>query len=133
MLTVHTKNLSPETGFNAEPTSEHKTEKAALEAAKELAASPKTHGNTVLVQEKGTNRTWTVQKIAGEATVGLDEGVPYLVEGDAHFQITYDAREVPVEIRQETDENGGVAVYLDQPEGHPLVGEFDVHTEEIAK
>lgn len=129
MFTVHTKNKAPETGFSDAPSSEHRSEDKALEAAKELAQDRKTYGNTVMVCETGTNRTTSVQYLAGEASVGYDEGVPYLIEGEGKFVITLDAREVPVEIRKEEDENGGVTVHLDQPSGDMLVGEFNQYEE----
>lgn len=128
MFTVHTKNKAPETGFADDPASSHKSEEAALAAAKELAQDPKTYGNTVMVCEKGTNRTWSVQYLAGQATVGYDEGTPYLVEGEGRFLTTYDAREEVVEVRQEEDGNGGVAIFLDQPHNE-LVGEFEQYEE----
>ncbi len=133
MFTVHTKNKAPETGFSAEPASTHKTADAALSAAKELATDKATYGNTILVTEAGTNRSWTVQHMSGEASVGYDEGVPFVVPStEQYYVITYDAREVPTEIRREDDETtGSVAVFLDHPAGEPLIGDFEVTTEKI--
>lgn len=131
MFTVHEKNQAPETGFNPEPVSSHKSEETALAAAKDVASSADKHSNIAFVQEEGTNRTWTVQHISGEVTVGYNEGVPYLVPAaDAHYQIVYDARENVVTERREEAENGSVAIFLD--EAPVATGDFDVTTEEIS-
>lgn len=132
MFTVHTKNRAPETGFSDEPASSHKTEDAAIEAAKALASDASSYGRTVLIVEAGTNTTWSVEYVTGEASVGYQDGEPYLIPAaDQHFVVTKDAREVPVTVRQEDNDAGGVAIFLDQPKGEPLEGEFTQTIHEI--
>lgn len=127
MFTVHIKNKAPETGFNPEPASSHKTEDAAVEAAKALASDKSSYGRTVLVCEEGTNLTVSVEYATGEPSIGYEDGEPFLVPAtDAHFLVTRDDREVPTEKRVEkNDETGGIVVYLDQPQGDVLVGNHD--------
>ena len=134
MFTVHTKNKSPETGFDPQPASRHKTEETAVQAAMDLAIDSKTYGRTVMVFEEGTNLAISVEYRTGEPTIGYDEGEPYLIPSpDSHFRVTRDDREEIVERREETDDYGVTVVHFDQPEDRAMEGDIKVTVYEIKK
>ena len=83
------------TGFPVEK-SKHKTPEAAIEAAKKVAQDTKRLNSVVLVEETGTNNTWSVHfhPERPSETGAVDElGIPQF-KFDPEFRIVFDGQEV---------------------------------------
>lgn len=82
------------TGFPVEVSS-HKSQDAALDAAKKKAATLKARASTVLIHEEGTQNVWSVQfhPEPPTATGAVDEnGVPEY-SFDPEFRVVFDGTE----------------------------------------